>query len=99
MGCRGQDKPDAPGEARKTGNSSDPPTSKIVHTREVRKEDRKDGQGERVVSFNDLTGPKKVPDNYDGPELSFPDKETKSRPRDLASGAALMCYLAIIGNT
>tara|TARA_B110000503_G_scaffold47688_1_gene77649 strand:- start:114 stop:5735 length:5622 start_codon:yes stop_codon:yes gene_type:complete len=99
MGCGGQDKPDAPGEARKTGNSSDPPTSKTVHTREVRKEDRRDGQGERVVSFNDLTGPKKIPDDYDGPELSFPDKETKSRPRDLAAGAALMSYLAILGNT
>ena len=72
MGCGGQDKADNPDEARKTGNSSDPPSSKVVYTREVRIQDRVEGQGVRVLSFNDLTGPRKVPASYDGPPLPFP---------------------------
>ena len=99
MGCGGQDKADNPDEARKTGNSSDPPSSKVVYTREVRKEDRAEGQGVRVLSFNDLTGPRKVPADYDGPPLPFPDKELKSRPRDLSNGIAVVSYLASLAQT
>ena len=96
MGCGGQDKADNPDEARKTGNTSDPQPGKGETTREARAEDRHAHPGVPVISFNDLTGPRKMTPAYDGPPPSFPDPETKSRPRHLSAGAAYLSHLAHI---
>ena len=96
MGCGGQDKADNPDEARKTGNTSDPQPGKGEITREARAEDRHAHPGVPVISFNDLTGPRKMTPAYDGPPPSFPDPETKSRPRHLSAGAAYLSHLAHI---
>ena len=53
--------------------------------------------GEPVISFNDMTGPRKVPKDYQGPPLPFPDPEVKSRPRHLyKKGAAWILHLAFL---
>ena len=98
MGCGGQDKADNPDEARKTGNTSDPQPGKGAVTRESRAEDRHATPGTPVISFNDLTGPRKMTPNYTGPPPSFPDPEVKSRPRHLAAGAAYLSHVAYIAD-
>ena len=98
MGCGGQDKADNPDEARKTGNTSDPQPGKGATTREARAEDRHNVPGVPILSFNDLTGPRKMTPGYDGPPPSFPDPETKSRPRHLATGAAYLSHVAFLAD-
>jgi hypothetical protein len=99
VGLGGQDKADKPDEKRPTGNTSDP------HT-EVRARNEPHGppDGDMVVSFNDLTGPKKAPHGYsepgyDGPTLPWPDPEVKHRPREVYAGNAYVCALAQINGT
>ena len=46
--------------------------------------------GPIVVSANELTGPSKVPRDYDGPPVPFPDPEVKHRPRHVYRAAAAL---------
>ena len=89
-GIGGQDKADNPDEGRKTGDTSAPHEGDVVTTEE------NGAPGEPVISFNDMTGPRKVPKDYQGPPLPFPDPEVKSRPRHLYKGAAWILYLAFL---
>ena len=90
IGIGGVDKPDNPDESRKVGDTSSPRLETGVLTRE---DYNGTAQGIPVVSFNDLTGPRRVPEGYQG-HVSFPDPEVKSRPRDIYVGLAWLTYLA-----
>ena len=94
VGMGGADKNDKPDEKRPTSNTSDP-------HRPVRERNAPHGEadGPPVVSFNDKTGPRRVPKDYSGPPLPFPDKENKCTQRMVYAANALMCALAVVNGS
>ena len=76
VGMGGADKNDKPDEKRPTSNTSDP-------HRPVRERNAPHGEadGPPVVSFNDLTGPRKVPAGYCGPPLPLRYSTGFSQPK------------------
>ena len=96
VGCGGVDKPDKPNECRVVGDSSDPHDERLEINRphEISNVDAASEGRPRVVSFNDLSGPKGGPkEDYDGP-LPFPDKEPKPRPRHKYQAGAVLSHYA-----
>ena len=93
MGMGGADKTDKPDEKRPTGNVSEPHRP----TRE-RNSPHGEADGDWVVNFNDLTGPKQP---KAGPPLpsGFPDREHKYRVREIYHANAYIRALAHVNNS
>ena len=84
VGIGGTDKHNS-SEKRKVGDSTAP--HDIVRAYEG---PHGEPSGPVVVSANELTGPSKLPDDYDGPPVPFPDPEVKHRPRHVYRAAAAL---------
>jgi len=84
VGIGGTDKKGSD-EKRKVGDASVP--HEPVHAME---HPHGEPNGPVVLSPNALTGPSKIPRDYDGPPVPFPDRETKHRPRHIYGAAAVM---------
>jgi hypothetical protein len=99
VGVGGQDKPDNPSECRKTSDSTAPIWDETNPVRTTIGLGQKQGPdpklGEVVINFNDLTGPKKIPEGFTG-HASFPDPETKSTPRDRMKALAVVSHIAYL---
>ena len=93
MGMGGADKNDKPLEKRPTGNVSEPHS----FTRE-RNSPHGEPDGDVVINFNDLTGPKQP---KSGPTLpsGFPDREHKYRVRNIYHANAYIAGLAHVNKS
>ena len=94
-GTGGVDKSDDPtpeGEKRKVGNTTDP-----IEPVRARNKPHGEPDGDKVVNFNELTGPAKLPEDYDGPPVPWPDPEVKMSTRQIYLANAIMRHLAHLG--
>ena len=94
VGVGGVDKSDSPGpdgEKRKVGNSTEPHGEVLA-----RGTPHGEPDGEIITSFNDMTGPSKIPEGYDGPPVPWPDRESKRGTRAAYAAESVMLLMSII---
>ena len=94
VGMGGADKAGKPEEKRPCTNCSDP------HG-EVNERNSPHGpaDGPRAVAFNNLFGPRRIPADYDGPPLPFPDPEDKPTTRDVYRANQVVGSMAAVNGT